>query len=684
MIRLALLWHMHQPLYVDPSSGEAILPWVRLHATHAYHDMARVLERHPGVRATVNFVPSLLEQLEGAARGTMPERYLALSRKAAAQLTAEDRRFIVRQFFMVNREHGIRPLPRYEELLRQRGATPDATRFGEQELRDLQVLFNLAWMGFSARREEPAVARLITKGRDFTEEDKTGLLDTQQALLSGLVSRWRALSDRNQVELSTTPYFHPILPLLCDTDAARRAMPTAQLPPRFQHADDAREQVRRGVAKAAQVFGRAPRGMWPAEGSVSPEAAAVIAAEGVEWIATDEGVLARSTPAIKSRGELYQPHELLAGGRGLRLAFRDRFLSDRIGFTYARMPAREAVRDFLGHVRAAGAQAARAGVEHPLVAVVLDGENAWEHFEGQGEAFLVALHEELERAADVTTVTMAEGLAGPARRLDQLHSGSWIESNFRIWIGHPEDNLAWSLLGEVRRQLEEAEAAETDERVLAEARQCLLAAEGSDWFWWYGDDFETDNAAEFDDLFRGLLLKACRLLGREPSARLLGPISAQARQQGRPKPSIRAPTASISPAADGSRHRFHDWMGAGELRPATGHGAMYEASGPVERVLFGADVEHFYARIHLSTHMRDATVIVEAASGERFRVDAAAAPGEPIDLRVRWATLGGVPGGRVAMKLRLAQGGAELETLPRAGWLELDVPAGPSLADWFV
>ncbi len=430
-VRLALLWHMHQPLYREPETGEYLMPWVRLHATRAYNDMAWILERHPGVRCTVNFVPVLLEQLDDYVSGRARDRFLDLTLRPAPDLALEERAAIIRSFFMVDWETNIQPLPRYWELLQKRGRDPmgaDLDRlahaFTDGELTDLQVLFNLAWMGFGALEDEPALQTLRRKGRDYTRDDVEVVAATQVRILAGIVPRWRALAERGQVELSATPYYHPILPLVCDTDAARRALPDLPLPPRFAHPEDARWQVREAVLSHARRFGTPPAGMWPAEGSVSPEALAVLASEGVRWAASDEGVLLRSLPEGTSRlRSLYRPWRVDAGPGGeLSMLFRDRSLSDVIGFTYAKVAARHAVQDFTTHVRAVGeAWAAERQPGPATVGVFLDGENAWEHYPASGHEFLDRLYGDLETSAEIETVTMSEAVAGAARSSHPPH-----------------------------------------------------------------------------------------------------------------------------------------------------------------------------------------------------------------------------------------------------------------------
>src|SRR5918912_551660 len=307
-VRLAFLWHMHQPLYREPETGEFLLPWVRLHATRAYYDMAWMLERHPAIRCTVNFTPVLMEQLDAYARGEARDRFLDVSRKRAQDLLPEERQAILRSFFMI-----------------------------DWETADLQVLFNLSWFGFGAVEDDEGLRALVRKGRGYAEDDLRYVLEAQKRIVGEIAPRWRALAERGQVELSTPPYFHPILPLVCDTDSARRAMPDVTLPPRFSWPEDARWHVREALVSHERHFGRRPIGMWPAEGSVSPEAVEGPAGEGVRWACTDEGVLLHSlAPSTSRLRALYRPWRVQSGPAELAMLFRDRGLSDLIGFPYAR------------------------------------------------------------------------------------------------------------------------------------------------------------------------------------------------------------------------------------------------------------------------------------------------------------------------------------------------------------
>ena len=482
--RIALLLHMHQPDYRDPDSGVPIMPWVRLHAVRGYTDVV-TLAMEEGARPTLNIVPSLLDQLERyAAGGTDP--WEDLSRVPAEQLDPDQVRFISQRF--VHGHPTMRSADRYRalEAMAAAGALHRAA-----DLRDLQVWSNLAWMGVVARRA-PLVATLVAQGQHFSHDQLLALMDLQRQMVAGVLPLWRQYA-----HIAVTPYAHPILPLLVDFDHARRCLPAPADPVPFAWPADAQRQIREGIDRAHAVLGRRPAGMWPSEGSVSPEVAAIAAAAGVRWLATDQGVLERSHrdgPPDLRRAWRVQDTDL-------HMIFRDRSLSDRIGFSYARWDGQAAAADLLGAVQGEGV--------HPIV---LDGENPWESYPDAGEAFLRALF----RSGRVIGIDEALPQM-PEGRIDRLHTGSWINANFAIWAGDPMDRAAWRRLAALRQAFEDAGRP-------AAAWPHLRAAEGSDWFWWYGPEHHSDMRDLFDLLFRRHLMAGWAALGRAAPPDLQRPV----------------------------------------------------------------------------------------------------------------------------------------------------------------
>lgn len=577
---LLFIWHFHQPHYAVEGGDEASLPWVRLHATKSYYDMAWMLLRHPGVRCVANFSGVLLEQLSALAEGAT-DRWERLTITHPAELAPAERSFLVRHFFSCHWDRCVRTQPRYAQLLQLRGERFEEAavgRFSDADLRDLQLLFNLQWFGFGATEDYPLVERLRAKQRGFDAADLAALLALQREVAAAAVAMWRGLIARGQVELSLTPHGHPILPLLIDSDAANIAMPQAPLPhPPMRSPADAAHHVRMALAWGERTFGVRAAGMWPAEGSVSPAAAAAFASEGLRWIASDDEVLHRSRrPDGDWRAQRCMPWVASSEHGEIPMFFRHHELSDRIGFAYAGNAAPAAAADLLDGARRV---AAAAGSPGSLVTIILDGENAWESYERDGFFFLEALYHAIEAATDLRTVTALEALERhPIGAIEQLHAGSWISASFRIWIGSPAKNRAWEQLITTRAAFA---AAVTSPQVstagAAAARRSLDRAEGSDWFWWYGDDFDSQMDEEFDALFRGHCKAVYRSLGLLPPLLLEEPIVEA------PPPS-QLPTHPIGlgeAQLDGRESHFFEWRESAAIEVIP-RGAM-NLSAPVFR-----------------------------------------------------------------------------------------------------
>ncbi|HXD73070.1 MAG TPA: glycoside hydrolase family 57 protein [Vicinamibacterales bacterium] len=593
MTRVALLWHMHQPYYEDLVTREHILPWVRLHALKDYYGMAALLREFPGVKVTFNLVPSLLVQLEAFAGERARDPFLELSLKPADALTESDVAFILENFFHAQRQRMIDVYPRYRELLEKRGSR---VLFSVDDLRDLQVWHKIAWVDPFYLDADERIRRLVAKGRQFSEDDKQTLRAVELEILNRVIPEYRDGVARGQIEVSTSPFYHPILPLLCDTDIYLRTHPASAMPKhRFQHPEDASLQLERAVACHERLFGRRPAGLWPSEGSVSDAMAPLVAKAGFRWMATDEQILANTLGIAFTRDgsgnleqpeRLYTPYQLTAGGTAVSCVFRDHALSDLIGFVYSGWQAEAAADDFVGRLAAAGRRyRERTGGGEALIPVILDGENAWEHFEGGGRPFLRALYRRLERHPELTTVTMSEATARSGPSLASIFPGSWIDSNFYIWIGHRDDQRAWDQVADARAMLDRASAT-AGAAALEAAREEVLIAEGSDWFWWYGDDHSSDHDEAFDDLFRRHLRNAYRLLHEPvPEELFVTNITTAA-----PSEEVEAPVGWLTPTLDGRDTSYFEWLGAGRFDARRTAGAMHQidaAPTVVASVRFG-------------------------------------------------------------------------------------------------
>ncbi len=596
---VAILWHQHQPLYFkDPNTGVYEKPWVRVHAAKDYVDMVAMLEAYPDIHVTFNLTPSLLRQILDISNGAR-DLYWVHTEIPADQLTSEQKAFIQARFFDINPKI-IARFPRYQEIADTRSHWQE---WDTQTWRDLQVLFNLAWTDPDWLAQEP-LKSLVEKGRNFSEADKEVVLQEHLRLVQEVIPAHKRLLERGQIDITTTPFYHPILPLLVDTNLARVAAPDVNLPPRFTYGIDAIAQLEKGIAFYQDLFGRKPQGLWPAEGAVAQEIVGMVARAGILWMASDEEVLARSLGrkgfprdslgVVRDPSTLYRPYIAHARNRQVYVIFRDKVLSDKVGFTYSGMSGQAAARDFIQRLLRIRKALQSQGENGPfLVSVILDGENAWEHYPNDGKEFLhnmYALLEEEQTKGTLRTVTPTEFLRQhpDQPKLDRLWPGSWVSPDFLTWIGEDEENRAWDYLKRVRDFVARQQGRVPEEQ-LAQALEHVYAAEGSDWFWWYGADQNSGDDRAFDRQFRETLAQAYRALNVPVPTFLDVPIIPET-----PIPPEVGATGLITPTIDGVGQEG-EWKAAGFYTIAGG--AQATPDQVVEKFWYGFDAQHLYIRV---------------------------------------------------------------------------------------
>ncbi len=592
---IAFLWHMHQPYYIEFFTKVATLPWVRMHATKGYYDMVGLCKKFEEVHQNFNLVPSLLSQIERYNRKDIIDVFLELSKKDARELSKDERVFILKNFFMANAETMIKRYPRYFELFRKRGFYLDEKRileveplFSVYDIRDLQVFFNLCWFGYRVFEEFQEARELKSKGRMFNEDDKREVIRIQEEVLKKIIQEYEKAQEDGLAEITTSPFYHPIMPLIFDTEIAKRCMPHANLPNRFSFPQDVEAQLKKAVTYYRQKFKRDPLGMWPSEGSVAPEIVPYLEKVGIKWIVTDEDILKMSLKAQRVGLKKYKPYRFQYKDTGIIILFRDKGLSNLISFTYGRYDSKESAKDLYTHIK--NIQKNVSG--DSIVTIALDGENPWENYPDGGKDFLSYLFELLAKDNSLTVTKISEYLEkmDTLDTLSDLHPGSWIEANFRIWIGSDEKNLAWEYLGRVRSYLErEKDIGEKRKRALEE----IYIAEGSDWFWWYGDDFTSQNDEEFDRLFRTHLANVFKIVERDVPEYLLKPIISK-----KPIARIKEPVSFIHPIIDGIVSFYYEWEGAGIFdNTILSYSAMYNPKRYIKKLYFGFDLDNLYIRI---------------------------------------------------------------------------------------
>jgi alpha-amylase/alpha-mannosidase (GH57 family) len=713
-------------------TDEYRLPWVRLHALKDYYGMVKLLDEFPEVHQNFNLVPSLVAQIQDYVSGHAHDPFFDLIAKPANELTAADRRFALQYLFQANPVNMIGRYPRYRELWEKYRSTSDRPEgpesyFVARDYADLQVLSQLAWFDefFLADSD---IAALVQKGEDFTRDDQQLVTAREREILAKVLPAYAEAVRRGGIELSATPFYHPILPLLCDTNTGAESSPGLALPTRrFRHPDDASLQIQRALDSHQALFGVRPKGLWPSEGSVSEEALKLACREGIEWMATDEGVLGRSLDfnfarhngdhlTVDGAERLYNIYRYEKDETRMHLLFRDHRLSDLIGFVYSGMPAQDAANHLIRNIKESAQPLLDQG-KNAVVSIILDGENAWEYYPQSGREFLRRFYDALQRDELIEPVTISEAIArhneADFGELHRLVPGSWIDANFNVWIGAPEDNRAWDLLAEARDYYDH-HANRVSEAQRQIAWEELLIAEGSDWNWWYGPEHHSANDRDFDELYRKHLSNVYHALEGIPPEELNTPI-----MSGVPRPSYIPQTAYVRARVDGLVSGYFEWMGAAsytsDQRTSAMHGKQFlldavyaglDADSVSGRLDFHHDIPEDAYRLVINLEVwREKGNLKAAPDSYRLTVDAqgrdlqrwaltnaeerdqlasfsaddrnASTNGVEValekilEMRVPFDLIGAQPGSRIRLRFAIWREHLPVDALPLEGWIDL-------------
>lgn len=610
-LRICFLWHKHQPYY--RKDDKFILPWVRFHGVKDYLDLPLLLDEFPKLKQTFNIVPSLLLQLNEYIQQGVIDRIQELTLKHPSELTIEEKEEIAHQFFVCNYNNLVSPYPRYLELYEKVKAN---AILNEQDWLDLQVWYNLAWIG-QLTRLRPQFQRYFLKGRDFTQKEKEFLVELQLRILAEIVPTLVRLYQLGQIELSVSPFYHPILPLLCDTNIAKVGLPEVNLPsPMFKHPEDAVLQIAKGKEYFQSNFGFEPKGLWPSEGSLSTEVLDIIIEQGFDWTATDSKLLYK---IIGENNDYfhYFPFVYKKNGGKLVVFFRDSVLSDAIGFTYQQWKPEDAVFDFTNLLKIIRdkivSKLGEDALDFACVPVILDGENCWEYYKDNGLPFLRLLYKTITDDPLLQTFTFSEIVStipdDYSYNLKEIFPGSWINANFYTWIGQPQKQTAWSWLAKVRELIEKHKV---DEDSYRKAMDLMLIAEGSDWFWWYGDDNIAPNKDDFDKLFRWYLVKIYETLGEEVPEDLQKPIGSI-----RPYDILTLPTQRIT---ENNKRNLNVDLGWGMYYAKSAIGTMRTNKLFISEIYFGNTHEMFLigVRFERKLSLNDKVSIIFISPKEFF------------------------------------------------------------------
>ena len=665
---------MHQPDYRD-ASGIMQMPWVFLHAIKDYYDMPWMMARHETIKATFNITAPIIQQLELYYNNPEEsDKFLALWLKIPSLLEEEERNWVIKLCKSTQFDTMVKPFERYAELYSQE-------HFNNTELVDLEVLFMLAWCGVYLRTNNDVIQYLIKKQRNYSNEDKHTLLNELSKFVSGIFDYYAKLHKDKVITISTTPLNHPILPLLMDMGNAIKANANTNIPKEYVTLeDDALLQVQRAQELFKETFGYEADGFWPAEGAVDESSVELLKSCGIKWIATDEEILFKSLNS-NNREALYHSYNY----NGMTMGFRDHNLSDLIGFTYRHQDSYSASKHFISEL-----EKIQHSNQDATVFVILDGENAWEFFDNNGFNFFNALYSDLKYSLWCETVHMDDIVKQPSRELPHLAPGSWIHGSFDTWVGDSEKTRAWELIFITKRDYEHHKAS-LDETTQSKIIDHFLAAECSDWFWWYGDDHYTDFGAEFDELFRSHLIHIYDLIAIPAPSDLFMPII-----KDRSSESFWIkPQTDISPDINGKHDSFFEWIGCGVVDEGKLFSTMDKQRGPIEKIYYGQDDEKlyfaFYSNINKSCTSDSMSIIIDPidVTGKIYlktektffgNIEVDVACEDWLEVSIDKSK---IDKDEISVRFEIEKDGVVVQTLPGFGELKIDLGSDYS-RNWFI
>ena len=604
-LSIAFYWHMHQPVYQLSPDGDYLMPWTRLHAVKDYLDMVTILDNFKNIKLNLNVVPVLLDAFIDYAEKGMHDLHSRLTVTDVKNLTKDDKEFILNNFFDSNYRTMIYPYDEYNRLFqkRQTMAEADVLAFSDQEYSDLMALFNLAWFDPSDKIEYIQLKKLFKKGKGYTLKDREKIIEIQRDIIRRIIPAYRRYVEEGKIEITTSPYYHPIVPILLDIKSIKIANKEG-LPVDLKMPLDAKLQTVAALDRIEELIGKRPRGIWPSEHCVSPKELDLFKEVGAEWSISDEGILAESINfefVRDFKGYLEDPYHLLKSyeyKNGLKMIFRNSLISNLISFEYPNFDSEFAANDLYDRIKVMQSKLLSSPDEHHILTIAMDGENCWENYPNDGITFLKTLYELIEKDDSLQTVLISDYIEKEKHHkpLKHIASGSWINRNFKLWIDEPMKNLAWSYLKQVRDDFAHYVKKNPYNPNIELARRELFIAEGSDWFWWYGEPNDSGRDNIFDYIFREHLKNIYIYLGLEVPEYLDSPLSANAA-----RPS-RYPKGEINPILDGKDKTGDDaWLNAGCI--AIPDGPVLKENKFFDKICFGYDRDNFYLRFYVNEYL---------------------------------------------------------------------------------
>ena len=608
-LSIAFYWHMHQPVYQLTPDGDFLMPWVRLHAVKDYLDMLEILEKFKKLKLNFNLVPVLLDAIIDYAENGMHDIHSRLTITPVEMLSDDAKLFIINNFFDANYQSMIYPQEEYNRLYHKIQSNPDAgiEIFTNQEYSDIMALFNLVWFDPTYKTKYPELKKLLKKGKSYTLEDRIKIIELQREIMRKIIPAYKKYLDKGRIEITTSPYYHPILPILLENRNIKKT--TENAPQNLKTYLDGKMQTEMALDRIEEIFGKRPKGVWPSEQCVSPKTLFMFSTLGIDWTISDEGILSDSInfEFIRDfKGHLEDPYHLVKSydyktrNKNIKIIFRDSSLPNLISFEYPNHNPIAAANDLYDRIKVIQSKLLSSPDSHHLLTIAMDGENCWENYMEDGLSFLKTIYTLIEDDDSLETVLISDYIEREKqhKELPKISSGSWINRNFKLWIDEPLKNLAWEYLRRVREDFSAYVKQNPLNPHIEYAKRELFICEGSDWFWWYGEPNDSGRDNIFDYIFREHLKNIYLYLGLKVPDYLEVPLITAFT-----KPS-RYPKGEFTPAIDGSKDD-DSWLNAGCIDIPDG--PVLRDSKFFDKICYGYDKNNFYIRFYLNKFILEDT-----------------------------------------------------------------------------
>jgi len=645
MTYLNLLWHFHQPWYIFPGSNRIERAIITFRTLYNYYPMAKMIQES-GTTLTCNFTVPLLLQIKKIDEGEIIDSFQEMLIEDSENDSVKIKIFL---------EDIPERIKNKNEILRKLMEKFFSQDISKREISDLKIWMHLVCFHPCMVRWFPEIKQLIEKGAGFDSDDRKMLVKLEKEIFSQTLGFYNNLWNSGLIEISITPGYHPIMPLVYDLSIAKKTKTSLQIPDiEFRYPEDVRGHIEMGFETAEKIFGKNVFGIWPAEGSISNEIFDMLVDYNIKWIGADEQILHNTDVSDKEiSSTIYRWKDSFC------IFFRNHEFSDRIGFVYHWWDEKSAAEDLFKKIEDFSEN------NEKILTIILDGENPWEWYRDGGSIFLPEFYGRINSSKKIKPITFSSAcnLSMKNISLSNIPPGSWMGLHFDNWIGNPDANRLWQILANARKTVYQ----QTGKTPLHDGlRNLILMAESSDFFWWMSVSADITTKTKFYSLFQAIISSIYQTIGLKTPQEVLSAYL--------PATQIGQPDRAITATIDGKLTSFFEWSGASEIKIEQLWTTFQPFDLPVKKLFYGYDMKNLYFRLDISQKVFRAISVEIKEKGVIFSFDIPEgnfvfeniALVDFLEIKIPWEKIGS--NDDVAFALKLKTSDTEIR-IPPAGFV---------------